>query len=237
MRPRIGVTCASLPGANYLRALDACGADGVALAPGSPATEAATRDPRAARLHGILFSGGVDIAPHRYGAAQVHPTTDVDDARDNTEIPLAQVALRSGIPVLGICRGIQLINVAAGGTLWQDLPTECPSRVTHMEPPAARDRTRRLHTVRVAPGTRLARIVGEGDLEVNSIHHQAVRTPAAPFAITAQAPDGVVEAMEGAGPAFAVMVQWHPEDLWSAEQRHQALFIGFVQAARAEAGR
>ena len=235
MRPIIGVTCASSPGPNYLQALEACGADGVALVPGSPLTEAAVRDPSAAGLHGILFTGGVDVAPRRYGAAQVHPTTDVDDVRDEVEIPLAQAALRGRVPVLGVCRGIQLLNVAVGGTLWQDLPSECPSTVVHMDPPATRDRSRRLHTVRLAPGTRLAEIVGDADLPVNSIHHQAVRTAAAPFVITAQAPDGVVEAMEATGPGFAVMVQWHPEDLWRDERRHQALFIAFVQAARAQA--
>lgn len=235
MRPRIGVTCAATPGAHYQQALDACGAEVVALPPGAPETAAAQRDPAAADLHGILFTGGVDVAPRHYGVEAVHPATEVDPARDAAELPLAAAALRAGIPVLGICRGMQLLNVAAGGTLWQDLPSECPSDIVHMEPAEQRDRTRLLHPVTVAAGTRLAGIVGATELAVNSIHHQAVRQPAARLAVAARAPDGVVEALEGTGPGFLLMVQWHPEDLWGLAPRHEALFSAFVAAAKAAA--
>lgn len=233
MRPRIGVTCASSPGVHYQQALEACGADVVALAPGTPETAAAQNDPGAAGLHGILFTGGVDIAPRHYGVQAVHPTTEVDPARDAAELPLAAAALRAAIPVLGICRGIQLLNVAAGGTLWQDLPSECPSDIVHMEAAQDRDRTRLLHPVTVAAGTRLAGIVGATELAVNSIHHQAVREPASGLAVAARAPDGVVEALEGTGPGFLLLVQWHPEDLWGLAPRHEALFRAFVAAANA----
>ncbi len=228
VRPRVGITCASTPPAAYVAALEACGVEVVPLAPGTAVGEAAARDPSGAGLTGLLFSGGVDITPSLYGEARVHATTNIDGARDALELPLACAALRQGMPVLGICRGIQVLNVAAGGTLWQDIPSECPGDTVHMEPAAGRDRTRRLHAVRVAPGTRLARIVGEAALPVNSIHHQAVRAPGAGLAVVATAPDGVIEALEADGPTFVVAVQWHPEDLCGTDPRHAALFAAFV---------
>jgi putative glutamine amidotransferase len=137
------------------------------------------------------------------------------------------------MPLLGICRGIQLLNVAAGGTLWQDIPSQCPQALRHMDDGHGRERRRLLHSVEVAPTSAAAGLLGGGALPVNSIHHQAVRRVAPGLRVAAMAPDGIVEAIEVPGHPFAMAVQWHPEDLWIQDRRQAALFAGFCDAARA----
>jgi putative glutamine amidotransferase len=185
------------------------------------------------RLDGILLGGGDDVHPVHFGEEPHPKTVLVPPASDEVELTLTRWALDEGKPVLGICRGHQVLNVAAGGTLYQDLPSQYPTPlgIDHTRKP---DRPRDLpvHTITPAPGTRLAVILGPGPLPVNSSHHQAVRDLAPTFVASAWAPDGVLEGLEQPGSAFCVGVQFHPEEMWEREPRVRGLFRALVEAAR-----
>ena len=179
---------------------------------------------------GLLLSGGADIDPAKYAAVPSPALEPVESMRDDFELALLAAARARRLPVLAICRGLQLVNVAAGGTLWQDLPTERPGPVAHRQSAPPAEPT---HSVRVEPRTRTAEILGTAALRVNSTHHQAVRALGAGLMETAWAEDGVVEALESddAG-EWLVAVQWHPERK-SAGAADRALFGAFVAAAAA----
>jgi putative glutamine amidotransferase len=185
-------------------------------------------------LDGGFLPGGADIDPATYGR-DPHPLCDkTDPARDRVEVALARWALADGKPVLGVCRGMQLINVAAGGSLYQDLAEQLPGALKHDYFPFAGQGFTRdylAHEVTVAEGTRLARTFGAGALRVNSMHHQGVRELGAGLVATAHAPDGLVEALEGSDGSYLVAVQWHPEALTDADERPRRLFAEFVEAA------
>lgn len=181
---------------------------------------------------GLLLSGGADISPVRYGAEPSPALGRVEPARDAFELALLEAARARRLPVLAICRGLQLVNVAAGGTLWQDLPTERPGPVRHEQAAARSERT---HSVRVAPGTRTATLLGTEALRVNSMHHQAARDLGRGLTATAWAEDGLVEALEGNGDGWLVAVQWHPEDL-PAGGPDDGLFRGFLAEAGGRSG-
>ncbi len=183
-----------------------------------------------ARVDGLLLTGGDDIHPRHYGEAP-HPRIDlVDERRDAFEIALLRAARERGMPVLGICRGIQLINVALGGDLYQDIPSQKESSVGHAQKTL---REGPWHEIEVRPGTRLAEILGETRAAVNSYHHQACRRVAKGLAVTATTADGIVEAVEDPGHPFFVAVQWHPEVLeGGGAASSQRLFAAFVAAAR-----
>lgn len=159
----------------------------------------------------LLLTGGEDVEPARYGE-QPHPTVgEVNAARDATEVALVTAARERRLPTLAICRGIQLLNVAFGGSLVQDIPSQRPDAANH-DPESARGDA--VHDVSLEPGSRLAAIAGATALRVNSFHHQAVDRVAEGFRVTAWSPDGVIEGMEwGADDWWAVAVQWHPEEL------------------------
>jgi putative glutamine amidotransferase len=183
------------------------------------------------RLDGVLLPGGGDIDSGHWGEA-LHPTVyGLDPARDRTEMTLARWATEDDRPIFGICRGHQVFNVALGAPLIQDIPSQFTSELTHnnfMPIP----RTHLAHVVAIEPASQLARIVGATNaVQVNSIHHQAVRTPAPGLAVTAVSPDGLIEATEMPGKRFVLTVQWHPEDL-SSDDRMFNLFREFVRAAR-----
>ena len=186
-------------------------------------------------IDGLLLAGGGDIGPAEYGAVDRGKLTGVDADRDRVELFLARLALRHGKPVLGICRGIQTLNVAAGGTLVQDLPTERASPVTHRTPSSAPPSTL-AHVVTVTPRSLLAESLGlepgrdAHDIEVNSTHHQAVERIADGFIVSARAPDGVVEAIEmpRTDARFVLGVQWHPERLVADFAAMSRLFGRFV---------
>lgn len=181
---------------------------------------------------GLLLSGGADIDPARYGAAPSPALGKVDPARDAFEFALLDAALARGIPVLAICRGLQLVNVASGGTLWQDLPSERPGVVPHEQAAARAVRT---HDVRLEPGTRTAEALGVASLRTNSMHHQAVRALGAGLRATGWAADGVIESLESDDAArWLVAVQWHPEDLPGGGP-DEGLFRAFLAAAGARA--
>jgi putative glutamine amidotransferase len=177
-------------------------------------------------LDGVLLAGGDDFDPAVYGEPR-HPTVEpMDPRRQENELSLARVARERGIPTLGICLGVQVMNVAAGGTLIQHIESD----IDHASEPSDRHR----HEVVIDGGTRLARIVGERELEVNSSHHQAIKEIGDGLRVTAHAPDGIVEGLEDPRHPFYVGVQWHPEDM-SGEESASAIFGAFVEAARKHA--
>jgi putative glutamine amidotransferase len=180
------------------------------------------------RLDGVLLSGGGDVHPQRY-RSRSHPlVAGVDPDRDRTEIALAHLAAGEGKPLFGICRGLQVINVALGGSLYEDLLDQYPQALQHScFPDHPRDHL--AHPVRVQPNTRLAGILGGPSSPVNSMHHQGIRDLAPGLQAAAFAPDGLVEAVELFGHPFGLAVQWHPECLQEHEPM-QRLFRTFVEA-------
>lgn len=184
-------------------------------------------------LDAVFLPGGADIDPMTYGA-DPHPLCDkTDPARDRVEVALAKWALEDEKPVLGVCRGMQLINVAAGGSLYQDLAQEMPGSIKHDYFPFAGQNFSRdylAHEVSVHEGSRLATLVGAGALRVNSMHHQGVKELGHGLHATAEAPDGLIEALEGDDDGYLVAVQWHPEALTDSDERTRDLFSGFIDA-------
>jgi putative glutamine amidotransferase len=182
------------------------------------------------QLDGLVFTGGEDVGPAHYGATPHPRLGDVDPVRDRFELGLFRASRASRLPVLAICRGIQLVNVALGGTLWQDLPSERPDALPHVQPTG---RDQRTHPVEITPGSRLARALAATRLEVNSFHHQAIRTLASGLVVTATAPDGAIEGVESQDPdPWLLAVQWHPEEFHregSAPER--GLFGALVREA------
>ena len=198
----------------------------VILPPGAPVGE---------DFDGVVIGGGGDVDPVRYGGTpRGDANLEVDPARDETDFALFERARRSATPTLGICRGLQVVNVALGGTLIQDLPTERPSALPHQSGEASREKTRLDHPGRLTPGTRLSQIAAEQDLPVNSRHHQAIDRPAPPLTVSAVAPDGVIEGVE-LGEPWLVAVQWHPENLAAVDGPSRRIFEEFARAVRARA--
>ena len=184
------------------------------------------------RLDGLCLPGGVDVDPGEYGEARHPDLGAVDAPRDRTELTLARWALEADLPVLGICRGIQLLNVAAGGTLYQDIPAQVPEAERHnfrLQESAWETPT---HAVQVEPQSRLAEIVGTEKMLTNSFHHQSLKDVAPGFEATAWADDGIVEAIEHPEKPFAVAVQWHPEGMFRTDTHARRIFEAFVAACR-----
>lgn len=182
------------------------------------------------RLDGILLTGGGDIDPSRY-RGKTHPRlTFVSQTRDELEIALAKIAAKTDWPLLGICRGLQVMNVTLHGSLYVNVPTQFNSKLDHNTP---YDQGRDLiaHEVTIEADTRLSAIVGKSNLPVNSFHHQAVKEIAPGLKINARASDGLVEGLEIPNHRFFLGVQWHPECI-QAHPEQQAIFKAFVQAAQ-----
>lgn len=185
------------------------------------------------RVDAILLPGGADVDPVAYGA-QAHPKTgQVDPVRDKAEIQITRWAAEEERPLFAICRGHQVVNVALGGTLIQDIPELVETELWHDFPPSRR-RDHLSHEVSIEPGSLLENIVGTQTLMVNSMHHQALEQVAARLNVTAHAPDGIIEATELAGHRFFHTVQWHPEDITHLAPM-QALFNALVNTARERA--
>jgi putative glutamine amidotransferase len=185
------------------------------------------------RLDGVFLTGGVDVDPACYQESR-HPLCGKTDLpRDWTEARLVRWAMRDRKPVLGVCRGIQLINVAAGGTLYQDVQAQVPNAIKHDYFPTNGNYTRDqlVHKVRVAPGSRLGEILGGPEVDVNSMHHQAVKDLAPGLTATAFAPDGLIEGVEGTSGQYLMAVQWHPEELAETMTSMRRLFTSFLAAA------
>ena len=237
MRPLIGLTIGRLPsaappgrpgGGRTLDGADAAYGRAVLAAGGRPLL-LPTQPPDGAadlvgRLDAVILTGGGDVDPALYAEASEAPTGGIDRARDDWELAVLDGARRHGIAVLGICRGCQLLNVALGGSLHQHLPGV--TRLDHLE---AAQRESPVHSVTVTPATRLESLVGAGELEVNSVHHQGLDRLGRSLRPAATAPDGLVEAVEH-GELPLLGVQWHPECL-VPDPRHLALFGWLVAAA------
>jgi putative glutamine amidotransferase len=181
------------------------------------------------RLDGILFTGGSDIATETF-SGEPHPrVAGVDPARDTLELALLKAAAIDGKPFLGICRGFQVVNVALGGTLYTDIADQMPGAIKH-DYDSGTQRQVLAHEVRIVEDTRMAEVVGEPVIDVNSLHHQGAKGLAAALKPVAYAPDGLVEAVELPGHPFGLAVQWHPE--WLTDQPEtRRLFRAFVEAA------
>ncbi len=185
-------------------------------------------------LDGVLLSGGGDIAPGLYGDTPHQKLGTVDPARDHAELPLARWASAEAKPLLGICRGIQVINVALGGTLYQDVHTQIGASLSHTLSYEREDWAYMAHPISIAPDSRLAQLMGAQAMTINSLHHQSLKEIAPGLKAVAWAPDGVVEAVEGQGDSFVLGVQCHPEALEAAaDPRWQALFLAFVESCAA----
>jgi len=182
---------------------------------------------------GVMLTGGVDVDPREYGDADVHHTVEIDAVRDRYELALAREAMARDLPILAICRGAQVLNTAAGGTLVQDIPTAMPGARGHQQ---TEPKDVAVHEVTVAPNTCLwtlleSRLTADATVAVNSRHHQSVKTPGKGFVVSAVSPDGIVEAIEKPSASFCVGVQWHPENFRRGGE-FRSLFKGFVEAAR-----
>lgn len=233
--PVIGITARRIQRDGQLTPIDGLYPDycaSVALAGGAPVLIPAILDEPALRriyerLDGVLFPGGGDLAPARFGQ-EPHPDLGkVDLVLDEVELLLARWVLEDRLPMLGICRGIQLLNVAAGGTLFQDIPALIPGAMAHACPdqPDA-------HSVEIEAGTRLSAALGVTACRTNSRHHQAVQDVAPGMVVTARAPDGVIEGLEMPAARFIVGVQWHPENLAATSAQMRGLFRAFVEACK-----
>jgi putative glutamine amidotransferase len=222
-RPVIGV---AWPRRDYVSSLEKAGAEVRVLTPESDPLPTAL-----AYCDGVLLTGGPDVNPKEYGEADRHPTVELDQVRDDYELTLARLAIAGDVPLLAICRGAQVLNVAAGGTLIQDIPSSQPSDLAHTI--AKRDAI--AHDIVVEPNTCLSMLLApqleDGRVAVNSRHHQSVKTAAPGFVVSATATDGVVEAIEKKDADFCLGVQWHPENFWRTGQ-FSTLFGGLVEAAR-----
>jgi putative glutamine amidotransferase len=178
-------------------------------------------------VHGLMLLGGGDLYPETYGAERHSKVYGVDADRDAVEIVLIRAAIQRSLPVLAICRGIQVLNVAFGGTLIQHLP-DLPGLGQHGVPGGGGTV---MHDVKVSPGTRLAKATGVEVLSCSSHHHQAVDALGDGLAVTARSDDGVIEGLEHEGPGWTLAVQWHPEDTASDDPAQQALFDALAERA------
>ncbi len=238
-RPRIGIVGATRKEVEqkafqtYVEAIEAAGGTPVPVLPGAGAD---TLD----RVDGLVLTGGLDVDPKEYGQ-DVDPAmaVEVDAERDALELPLVREAVRRDLPMLAICRGIQVLNVALGGTLTQDLDVQRTGRQgwSHQQrksrPDDALDAA--IHEVDVTPGSRLRDIAGTDRLGVNTFHHQAIAQVAPGLVVTARAvePDApeLIEAVEAPGCRWVLGVQWHPERMWRTGPAHRRLFVELVRAA------
>jgi putative glutamine amidotransferase len=215
---------------DYLESVRRSGGEPVEVVVGSEAPERVL-----ARVDALLLTGGGDVDPALYGEAPHGTFEAAESGRDAYEIALARAAMAKGIPFLAICRGMQVLNVAMGGSLVQDIPSQVTGALDHS---VTKARAQIAHEVWVSKGSRLATLLADhmedGETcHVNSRHHQSVKNVAPGFEVTATSPDGVVEAMEKPDAAFCVAVQWHPENFWRTGEFRE-LFEGLVQAANAQ---
>jgi putative glutamine amidotransferase len=218
-------------GQRYVRVLAAAGAVPwlIPLLPGDEPTLRLTYE----SLDALFLTGGVDVDPGAYGEERHERCDRSDPARDWAEITLIRWALADRKPILGVCRGIQVINVACGGSLYQHLADQLPASIKHDYFPTA-DRPARdylAHPVRVEPASRLGRLLGDLETPVNSMHHQGIKDLAPGLKASAFAPDGLIEGVEGANGQYLVAVQWHPEELAETHLSQRRLFTDFIEAA------
>lgn len=232
--PLIGITAGNDPRTSgqyvirwdYVRSIEQAGGIPVILAPSG----AALHSRLTTRLDGLLLTGGVDIEPSAYGEA-IHPSVKkISPERDEFEFKLTETSLEQKIPILAICRGLQVLNVVMGGSLVQDIPTMIGPKVSHDD--SKRQRHELAHQVTLRNGTRLYEILKNDRMWVNSFHHQAAKSLGSGLVPAAYADDGVIEALELPNSHFVVAVQWHPESFWNQNATFSPLFESFVAEAR-----
>jgi putative glutamine amidotransferase len=233
MKPIVGITASVIDTRlqvkeTYLQAILSNGALPVVMAYASDADQI---DGYLRRVDGLLISGGADVDPAYYGEEPLPVLGKIFPARDRFEIALIREAARRDIPILAICRGMQVVNVAMGGSLYQDVSLYRPDVLQHMQPSAYHVPT---HTVEIAPDTQLHRIMGRTEIRTNSMHHQSVKEPAPGFVVSAKAKDGVIEAIESPSHRFFLAVQWHPEELAAHDPMAQRLFRAWIEACSAK---
>jgi putative glutamine amidotransferase len=182
------------------------------------------------RIDGLVLPGGGDVEPELYGGQRHDTLWGINPERDHTELFMSRLAVKTQKPILAICRGIQVFNVALGGTLWEDIASLVPGAIRH-DAPDDRPRNYLAHSVKLERNSLLAQHLGQGQHQVNSIHHQAIRELAPELVVTATAPDEIIEGVELPGHPFAIGVQWHPENLVGDNPAMLALFKGLVQAS------
>ena len=216
---------------SYLDGLTAHGAEALLVPSGMSETawEAAWKV-----TDGVFLTGGEDVEPKHYGELPHPELGETDPDRDLPELWAARKAFAEGRPLLGICRGAQVMNVALGGTLYQDLPSQFPGCLSHAhDTPYEEVHNTLHHSIRLAPGSEVERCLGPGELASNSRHHQAVKDVAPGLMASAWAPDGVIEAVEAVGRQGFLGIQGHPENLWlEAEPRWRKLFTEWVRIVR-----
>lgn len=178
---------------------------------------------------GVLLPGGVDVDPHLYGEEPIRGLGRIDPDWDALDVTAAKIALERDIPVLGLCRGMQVLNVAAGGTLWQDIPGQVTEALQHAQ---KAPRWAATHGITIEEDSLLGELLGSS-MRVNSYHHQAVKDAGDGMRVTAKAMDGIVEAVEAPDRRFALGVQWHPELMVDTDAVQRKLFERFVEAAAA----
>lgn len=180
-------------------------------------------------IDGLLLSGGDDIEPSFFGESPHQKMGDIEPGRDLYELKLIEYALEAGKPILGICRGAQILNVQQGGTLYQDIYSQHGDSTMKHSQGAAKDYLS--HKVTVTEGTKLYEILGETEIRTNSFHHQANKHPAESLQISAKAEDGIIEAVESAEHDFVIGVQWHPEGTYLVDESSKKIFRAFIKAA------
>lgn len=232
--PLIGITAGNDPAVpqhyilrwDYIHGVTAAGGIPVILAPLSGIEQSEILG----RLDGLILTGGLDIDPVMYDQEPHPKTRAVTLQRDEFEMSLVSSALEMDKPVLGICRGMQMMNLAMGGNMLQDIPDQVKTTIRHNDP--ERPRNAIAHTVKISEDSHLYRITQTTELHVNSFHHQAVFELGKNVIKTAEAEDGVIEAIEIQDRQFAVGVQWHPESLWDSKQEFFEFFNALVKAAQ-----
>jgi putative glutamine amidotransferase len=180
------------------------------------------------RVSGLILSGGPDLHPRFYGEQPLEGLGEIDETLDLMELEVAKAAVAKDLPVLAVCRGIQVLNVSQGGTLYQDIASGVPACISHGQ---KADKAVLTHTVRIERETRLVAIVGKEEIWVNSKHHQAIKAAAPALTVSARASDGIIEAVEHPERRFVLGVQWHPEGTWRHDPPSRKLFQALIQAA------
>jgi putative glutamine amidotransferase len=232
MKPRIGITCAFGEATPDHYSLSSLYVDAVAAAGGLPLVLPAVTSSHfreiARCIDGLLLPGGGDVDPAYFGEEPRIENGRIDPVADAFEIGLIREFLKTGRPILGVCRGMQVLNVAAGGDLHQDIRVATGSPLQHVQQAPGWHGT---HEITLSEGSLLRAVLKEERLRVNTFHHQAVRRVAPGFVASAAAADGIIEAIEKEGDAFVLGVQWHPERMLPQAEASQRLFSAFVNAS------
>lgn len=212
----------------YIQAVIFAGGMPVLIPPNFPIEEF---DTLLSRLDGIVLSGGGDIEPARFGGENHEKVKNINPQRDETEIQLATKVIEMGMPFLGICRGLQVVNVALGGSLYTHIPDQVETTISHANPVPDHPPDLLAHEVEIEADSRLYNIVNEKSILVNSRHHQGIKDLGDGLRVTGTAPDGIIEAVEVPEHPFGMAVQWHPES-FTDNRAAQAIFMALVEAGK-----